>query len=251
MREITPVVKQLIIINILFFIGSQIVGESAYKFFSEYYPENPNFNFWQPLTSMFMHAPLSQSITHIVFNMYGLFLFGSPLEHYWGGKRFLFFYIVCGLGATLIHTCINYYHFHHGLSILTENGFVKTDIISILQTNQMNTNWSNYLSEAEMQNFIAAFSGTVVGASGAIYGLLAAFAFMFPQVELSLMFIPFPIKAKYFVPILVGMDLFSGATGFSVFGAGVAHFAHVGGALTGVLLMFIWRNNKFKHNRWN
>ena len=92
---------------------------------------------------------------------------------------------------------------------------------------------------------------TAVGASGAIYGLLVAFAFMFPNAELALMFIPIPIKAKYFVPVIVSLDLFSGVTGFSVFGGGIAHFAHVGGALFGFLMVWYWRKNQFNANRWN
>lgn len=90
-----------------------------------------------------------------------------------------------------------------------------------------------------------------VGASGAIYGILVAFAFLFPDAELALMFIPVPIKAKYFVPVIVGLDLFSGVTGFSVFGDGIAHFAHVGGALIGFLMMWYWKKNQFQQNRWN
>jgi hypothetical protein len=104
------------------------------------------------------------------------------------------------------------------------------------------------LFDAAIKNQMAA-----VGASGAIYGLLVAFAFMFPMAELMMMFIPVPIKAKFFVPIIVGLDLFSGVTGFSIFSGGgnIAHFAHIGGALTGFLLMMLWRNNKFTHTRWN
>jgi membrane associated rhomboid family serine protease len=251
MREITPVVKQLIIVNIMLFVGSQIIGDTAYSLLSQFYPENPGFHFWQPLTSMFMHAPYDQMITHIIFNMYGLYLFGSPLEHYWGGKRFIVFYLICGLGATLIHTGVNYYHFHNGLDILLENGFKEIEIISLLDLKQYDENWLNFLSESKFINFNEAYIGTAVGASGALYGLLVAFAIMFPNVELMLMFIPFPIKAKFFVPFIVAMDLFSGVTGFSIFGANVAHFAHVGGAIFGVLLMLYWRNNKFKQDRWN
>ena len=94
--------------------------------------------------------------------------------------------------------------------------------------------------------------GTAVGASGAIYGIIVAFAFMFPNAELALMFIPVPVKAKYFVPVLVGIDLFSGVTGFSIFGDGnVAHFAHVGGALFGFIMMWFWKKNQFNNTRFN
>jgi membrane associated rhomboid family serine protease len=95
---------------------------------------------------------------------------------------------------------------------------------------------------------------TVVGASGAIYGLLTAFAFMFPNAELALIFIPIPIKAKYFVPVIIGIDLFLGFKGSSIFGAGstgIAHFAHVGGALCGLLMMWYWKRNQFDKNRWH
>ena len=96
--------------------------------------------------------------------------------------------------------------------------------------------------------------GTVVGASGAIYGLLVAFAFMLPNAELALLFIPVPIKAKYFVPGLLAIDLFLGFKGSSIFGAGstgIAHFAHVGGAVTGFMMMWFWKKNEFNKNRWN
>jgi membrane associated rhomboid family serine protease len=97
---------------------------------------------------------------------------------------------------------------------------------------------------------ISALTPTV-GASGAIYGLLVAFAFMFPNAELALMFIPVPIKAKYFVPAIVLLDLFSGVTGYSIFGGGIAHFAHVGGAAVGFLMMRYWKKNQFNNNRWD
>ena len=114
--RMTDTVKQLLIINIIFFIGSQFVA-NAYPLFSLYYPENPNFRIWQPLTSMFMHAPMP-NLMHIVFNMFALVSFGAALEHYWGTKKFIFFYISCGLGAALLHIGVNYFTFHHVLNLL-------------------------------------------------------------------------------------------------------------------------------------
>ena len=248
----TPVVKQLLIINIIFFIGSQLVPVS-YDFLSLYYPENENFESWQLLTHMFMHAPLP-NLPHILFNMMALYSFGSALEHFWGGKKFLFFYISCGLGAAVLHTGINYYYFNEALNIITANGFSKAEVLQLLNQGKINTQWQEILSESQFQDFTSAYSGVVIGASGAIYGLLVAFAFMMPNAELALMFIPVPIKAKYFVPGILAVDLFLGFKGGSIFGAGstgIAHFAHVGGALTGFLMMWFWKKNQFDNNRWN
>ncbi|WP_282787222.1 rhomboid family intramembrane serine protease [Flavobacterium croceum] len=264
MNNITPVVKQLLIINIVFFLGTQFIGnvDFNYKLFSLYYFENPNFRIWQPITSMFMHAQMP-NLTHILFNMIALVSFGNVLEHFWGSKRFLFFYISCGLGAALIHTGVNYYVIHNTLHQLSSINFTPQDIQTLLNYSynpgavageasnilarlHVSQQQFNLLSEA-----IQSYQTSTVGASGAIYGLLVAFAFMFPNAELAMMFIPIPIKAKYFIPILIGLDLFSGVTGFSVFGAGIAHFAHIGGAVFGFIIMMYWRNNKFNHNRWN
>ena len=96
-----------------------------------------------------------------------------------------------------------------------------------------------------------AFNTPAVGASGAIYGVLVAFAMLFPNVSLFLLFVPVPIKAKYFIPVLIGIDLFSGFTGYSLFGGGIAHFAHVGGALFGFIMMWYWKKNSFNQNRWD
>ena len=206
MINITPTVKQLLIINILFFIGTQIIGDQAYVYFALFPFENPNFHVWQLLTHMFMHG----GFMHIAFNMFALYSFGTMLESIWGSKKFLFFYISCGLGAGILQNLINTF---------------TNDIMSV-----------------------------AVGASGAIYGLLTAFAFMFPNAELALMFIPVPIKAKYFVPGLLAMDLFLGFGGSSIFGGGgtgIAHFAHVGGAIVGFIMMWYWKKNSFDNKRWN
>jgi membrane associated rhomboid family serine protease len=250
--NITPTVKQLLIINVLFYVGSMVVGEPAYKLLSMYFFESPDFHFWQLFTHMFMHAPLP-NIMHIAFNMFALFSFGSALEHFWGGKKFLFFYISCGLGAALLHTGVNYYFFESSINTLVSNGYQKVEILKILSEGKYETNWQEVLSPSDFQSFMGAYLGNVVGASGAIYGLLVAFAFMFPNAELALMFIPIPIKAKYFVPVLLLIDLYMGVTGGSLFGgsSGIAHFAHLGGALVGFVMMWYWKKNQFNRNRWN
>jgi membrane associated rhomboid family serine protease len=248
----TDTVKQLLIINIIFFIGSQFVA-NAYPLFSLYYPENSNFRIWQPLTSMFMHAPMP-NLMHIVFNMFALVSFGTALEHYWGAKKFIFFYISCGLGAALLHIGVNYFTFHHVLNLLVENGQDKAEILKVLAEGKYDTNWQNIIPLSDFNSFMGSYLGTSVGASGAIYGLLTAFAFMFPMAELGIMFIPIPIKAKYFVPGIIAIDLFLGFKGSSLFGAGgtgIAHFAHIGGALTGFLMMWYWKKNQFNRNRWD
>ncbi|MEO8533011.1 MAG: rhomboid family intramembrane serine protease [Flavobacterium sp.] len=249
MMNMTPVVKQLLIINIIFFIGSQLVPVS-YEYFAMFFPENPSFKAWQPLTHMFMHG----GILHIAFNMFAMVSFGSALEHFWGGKKFLFFYISCGLGAALLHTGVNYYFFQDSLNTLIANGYHKTDILQLLNEGKIDTRWQELLTVSQFESFTGAYMGTVVGASGAIYGLLTAFAFMFPNAELALMFIPVPIKAKYFVPGILAIDLFLGFKGNSLFGSGgtgVAHFAHLGGAIAGFLMMLYWKKNQFNSNRWN
>ena len=252
MNNMTPVVKQLLIINIIFFIGSQLVGPEAYKLFSLYYIENPNFKIWQFVTNMFMHAPMP-NFMHILFNMIALYSFGSLLENYWGGKKFLFFYLSCGLGATLLYTGVNYYSFHSTLDTLIAQGFSKDEVIAVLN-GKNNQDLIGILNSPEYLEFVQTFFGTAVGASGAIYGLLVAFAFMFPEAQLGLMFIPVPIKAKYFVPGLLTIDLILGFKGSSIFGSGgtgIAHFAHIGGAIVGFIMMWYWKKNSFNNKRWN
>ena len=223
MRTISETIKALIIVNIIFFIGSSFLGEGAYKLFSLYYFEHPNFRFWQPLTHMFMHGGLM----HILFNMYALWAFGSPLEMNWGTKKFLFFYFSAGFGAALIHTLVNYYQIQEGMSALLNIGMNQSESIESL-----------YVS----------FNTPAVGASGAIYGVLVAFGMMYPNAELMLIFLPIPIKAKYFIPIIIAGDLFFGISGTAT---GIAHFAHIGGALFGFIMAYYWKKNSFDSHRWN
>ena len=247
--NLTPTVKQLLIINVILFIAASQMP-FVQRYFPLYYFENDTFRFWQPLTHMFMHG----NLTHILFNMFALYSFGSALEHFWGAKKFLFFYISCGLGAALLHTGANYFQFNTELQALLEAGYSKSDIINTLNENKFNTQWETIIGQSGIDSLAGSFAIPAVGASGAIYGLLVAFAFMFPNAELAMLFIPIPIKAKYFVTGLIVIDLILGLKGQSIFGGsgtGIAHFAHVGGALTGFIVMWYWKKSQFKRNRWN
>ncbi len=248
MIKITEVVKQLLIVNVIFFAASYFVPALS-QYLALYYFENQSFKLWQPLSHMFMHG----GVMHIFFNMFALYSFGSTLEYMWGGKKFLFFYILCGLGAAALHTGVNYYLVHDGINTLTLNGFNEPDILRTISTGMYDTRWTTYLSQQQIEGMVAGYTIPVVGASGAIYGLLVAFAFMFPKAELALMFIPVPIKAKYFVPGILALDLYLGFKGGSIFGGstGIAHFAHIGGAVMGFILMWYWKKTQFNQNRWD
>ena len=247
--RITETVKQLIIINIIFFVGSFVVGDAAINILAMHFPISPDFKVWQIITHMFMHG----SIMHILFNMFALFSFGGLLEQLWGPKKFIFFYISCGLGAVALHIGINYIQFYNCLEILETSGLSKGAVIEALNAKnfEMLVNKSDV---STVQTLAEIYFTPMLGASGAVYGLLVAFAFMFPNAELMLMFIPVPIKAKYFVPALLAYDLFFGLKGQSIFGGGddgIAHFAHLGGALIGFIMMWYWKKNAFNNNRWN
>ena len=249
MNQITGTIKHLIIINVIFFAATQFLGDVLYTNLSLYYPTNPNFGLWQFISHMFMHG----GMMHILFNMYALWAFGSPLETMWGKNKFLFFYFATGLGAGALYTLVNYYQFSGIYEQLVSIGLSADDINNLLESGKYNTAIESSIPIDKIREFYQIFHTPAVGASGAIYGVLVAFAFKFPEAELMLMFIPVPVKAKYFIPAIVALDLFSGLTGFSVFGAfgggGIAHFAHVGGALIGYLLMLYFQKTQFR--RWN
>ena len=247
MGRMTETVKVLLIINVIFFIGTLSLGEPAYKYFSLWFFENDNFGVWQIITHMFMHG----GFMHILFNMYALWAFGSPIEQVLGKNKFIFFYFSAGIGAAVIHTLVNYYHFETGYSQLLNAGLRPDAIQELLKTGQYNTGILDSVSQDMLREFYTAYNTPAVGASGAIYGVLVAFGMLFPNVELFLLFVPVPIKAKYFIPALIGLDLFSGFTGYSIFGGGIAHFAHVGGALFGFIMMWFWKKNQFNKNRWD
>lgn len=268
MMRITETVKQLIIINILFFIGSYLVGPPTQDLLALHSFQSDKFQVWQLFTHMFMHG----GIMHILFNMFALFSFGGLLENMWGAKKFIFFYVSCGVGAALLHLGISYLEMQnmlHQISYLNLSPDLIHKIINIpvLENGRVFVDAFNNevpgllggvkdVGQPEVQIlFNAALNNQLpmVGASGAIYGILVAFAFIVPNAELMLLFLPIPIKAKYFVPGLLAIDLFLGLKGQAIFGGGdgIAHFAHLGGALIGFIMMWYWNKNQFNNNRWN
>ena len=240
MKHPTPTIIALIIINVLVFAATWLVpGQQApmIDLLALHYPNHEDFRIWQYLTHMFMHG----SPAHILFNMLALYMFGGVLERLWGVRRFLVFYFVAGIGAGLIYTSVNMLEFQSIYRDLVETGVSEGAIQSFLQTEQPLRALTAEVSAEKQVDFHQLFNGTVVGASGAIYGVLVAFALLFPNAKLALIFFPVPVAAKYFVPVLLLIDLFSGVTGFSLFGGGIAHFAHIGGAIIGFALMLYWR----------
>ena len=215
------------------FLATQLMPQQMMDLFAMHFPLNPRFRIWQIVTHMFMHA----NLMHLAFNMYALWAFGTPLYHIWGEKKFLIFYFAAGLGAVLLYTGVQYYSFMQDMQALMAQGISKQEILALLESGKV------YVQFQEMGEI---YWSVMLGASGAIYGLLVAFAFYFPNAELMLMFIPYPIKAKYFVPLLILLDLFLGIT--NVMHTPIAHMAHVGGALVGFILMKYWK--KYDHKRW-
>jgi len=236
MNRMTDAVKHLIIVNVVVFIATFVLKMGFSDSLALYFPENPNFGYWQYLTHMFVHG----GVMHIVFNMYALFAFGTPLEQIWGRNKFLFFYFSAGLGAGLIYTAVNYFQFNSAFQELMQTGISSSEIYNAMDGSKM------YQNEV-LQKINSIYSTPALGASGALYGILVAFGMTFPNSKLALIFFPVPIAAKYFIPLIILGDLFFGVTKYSV--GNVAHFAHIGGAIIGFIIAFYWRQNQFK--RWN
>ena len=178
-------------------------------------------------------------------------MFGSPLEARWGRNKFLFFYFSAGIGAALIHTMVNYYQVQSGMDALLAGGWSQENITNFLETGTGGSrSILEVVSQSKIDTIFSSYNVPAVGASGAIYGILVAFGMMYPNTELMLMFLPIPIKAKYFIPALLLIDLFSGLTGFSLFGQNIANWAHIGGALFGFIMAYYWKKNSFNDKRW-
>jgi len=218
-----PIIKNLIIINVLVWLAQKLF-DRQYQLTDKIglWPiQSPHFKPYQIATHMFAHSP--DMLFHILFNMLALWMFGRILENVWGAKRFLFFYLACGVGAAIAHLTVEYFQYQ--------------EIINT--AHQLEAQGNNELAQQLLDLPVYA-----VGASGAVMGVLVGFAFLFPNTELFIMFIPVPIKAKWAVIGYVAIDLFSGISRVS--GDNVAHFAHLGGALTGFLIVLFWNKTNKK-----
>lgn len=239
MGKLTDAIKHLIIINVIMYFLPQFLNLDLTNIFALHYPQNEHFGVWQYVTHTFMHG----GTMHLLFNMYALWAFGTPLEQMWGRNKFLFFYFSAGIGAGLIYTLVNYYQFNGIYEQITALGISPSEIQNILTTGQYNDTLIT-LSNKTMSEFYSLYHTPAVGASGAVYGILVAFGLTFPDAKLALIFFPVPIAAKYFIPVMIASDLFFGVTKYSI--GNIAHFAHIGGAIIGFIIAWYWKKNQFK-----
>jgi membrane associated rhomboid family serine protease len=237
-RILPPVVKNLLIINVLFYLATILSYRiNMTDIFAMHYFGSTLFRPYQILTYMFMHA----NFMHIFFNMFALWMFGSILERVWGPRRFLLYYFVCGIGAILVQMLVSYYQIRHIEAQLTPEqiNFVMSQGYQIL------TEGKNF-NDTLMGDLNLLYNVPILGASGAVFGLLLAFGVLFPNALLYVYF-AIPIKAKWFVLIYGAIELYSGFANYQ--GDNVAHFAHLGGMLFG--LVFLLYFNKWKFKRYN
>ncbi len=250
MGRITETVKVLLIANILVYIGSMTLGNNALEFFALWFPKNDNFQIWQIITHMFMHGGES----HIFFNMFALYMFGSHLEASIGQKKFLVIYFFSGIGAAGFQILFSYFQFNPGYQAYLEAGLSSSEITDFIQNAIANQKYSVYpnIPQGVTENMIGSYATPMVGASGAIFGVLAAFAVLYPNLPLYIMFIPVPIKAKYLIGGYFLLNLYGGITGQAILGpSNVAHWAHIGGAVIGFITMWYWKKNSFNQHRWD
>ncbi|MBN1415827.1 MAG: rhomboid family intramembrane serine protease [Bacteroidales bacterium] len=262
-----PVTKGILIITIIIFaldwgITHFLHTDRMIRVMALFRVQSPLFFPTQLITHIFMHG----NLTHLFFNMFGLFMFGRILETIWGGKRMLFFYLITGVGAAIIQSAITYVQmqkmihlaetFTSGPSYALFSDYVNhyllkrsdryNEIMAFAQSWFYAPDNLSVVPQAIEYTRLIMYENLnipMIGASGAIFGLLAAFAMVFPDVELMLIFLPIPIKAKYFVPVYAVIELVFGVAGFEW--DNVAHFAHLGGALVGIIVVKYWQKKQF------
>jgi membrane associated rhomboid family serine protease len=254
------------------FIGTITLGDGQLfkTLFTMYFPTNDLFQPWQVVTHMFMHGGPS----HILFNMFALWMFGTPVEQRLGTKKFLFIYFSAGFGALLFQLGFYYVDYISAMQTIADLNINNDLLNKIININAVDgdyikgeilqqkmiplLNEYNFNTNISGDQFGAIFDlnvinrSAMVGASGCIMGILAAFGMMNPNAKLMMIFLPIPIKAKYFIPGIILLDVISAFTGASFFSpSNTAYMAHVGGALVGFLIMYFWKKNESDKYRWN
>jgi len=221
LANISPVVKNLLIINIICFLPTLLFNpamvQKIYELGSAHYFGSGLFKPWQPITYMFLHG----DIWHIIFNMFALYSFGNIIEYNMGSKKFVMFYFLCGLGGLAGQWLIQAIEVYNLIGAFS----IPIDI--------------DAPSAEAARELGQIYFSSMVGASGAIFGVLVAFGMLYPNAELMIMFIPVPVKAKYIIPVYIVIELTLGLGQFN--GDNVAHFAHLGGAILGFILIKAWR----------
>lgn len=231
---IPTVVKNLLIINVIFFLIKisglgDFGGDSMDTWFGLHFFTSPLFQPWQLITHMFMHG----GWLHIGLNMFGLYMFGPPLEYRWGGKKFLIFYMICGVGAALFYSGTHAFEYMRMLDYMSPEAVAEVKSMGA----DALVHGQNFI-DADMAQLNLLMNTSMVGASGALYGILLAFGLTFPNVELIMFPLPIPIKARYFVWIFAGISVYSAIQNNP--GDNVAHLAHLGGMVVGFILLKIW-----------
>jgi membrane associated rhomboid family serine protease len=228
-----PVVKNIIMLNVLmilaYYAARSVFGVDLNALLGLYFPKSAAFKPLQIVTHMFMHG----GFMHIFFNMYALFIFGPILENVWGPKRFFIFYMVCGLGAAFTYETVIFFEYNHLVQILSPE-----NIQLVLKEGTAYFNQGKVFTDPDMQSLQILLNTPVIGASGAIFGVLLAFGVLFPNTQLFLLFPPMPIRAKYLVIGYGALELFLAVTQP---GSNIAHAAHLGGMLFGYILIRYWR----------
>lgn len=228
-----PVVKNIILLNVLMlladFVARNVLGVDLTRILGLYYPKSEHFMPIQIVTHMFMHG----GIWHLFFNMFALYMFGGILENVWGPRRFFVYYMVCGLGAALVHESV----------IAIQYGKIMNQIAPdqlqlVIDEGASYFNQGRVFSDPTMKSLQMLLNVPTVGASGAVFGILLAFGVLFPNTQLMLLFPPIPIKAKYFVAIYGALELYLAVTQP---GSNIAHAAHLGGMIFGYILIRYWR----------
>ena len=228
-----PVVKNIILINVLMLLASyaanSVFGIELNSILGLYFPKSEHFMPLQIITHMFMHG----SFWHLFFNMYALYIFGQVLENVWGPKRFFIYYMICGLGAAFVHESVILFQYNKLIDVISPE-----QLQLVLDEGTAYFSQGKVFTDETMKSLQMLLNVPTVGASGAVFGILLAFGVLFPNTQLMLLIPPIPIKAKYLVLIYGALELYLAVTQP---GSNIAHAAHLGGMLFGYLLIRYWR----------